>query len=69
MWYQVTRNPQEFHKLTGCQRDPRIWGVTNVKKKKSENTGGTKCVFPNFLPNVEKKIVSYFFWLLLEIFF
>ena len=28
MWYRVTRNPQEFHRLTGCQRDPRIWGVT-----------------------------------------
>ena len=22
VWYQVTRNPQEFHGLTGCQRDP-----------------------------------------------
>ena len=28
VWYLVTRNPQEFHGLTGCQRDPRIWGVT-----------------------------------------
>ena len=28
VWYQVTRNPQEFRGLTGCQRDPRIWGVT-----------------------------------------
>ena len=28
MWYWVTRNPQEFRWLTGCQRDPRIWGVT-----------------------------------------
>ena len=28
--YQVIRNPQEFHGLTGCQRDPRIWGVTVV---------------------------------------
>ena len=24
VWYQVTRNPQEFHGLTSCQRDPRI---------------------------------------------
>ena len=22
VWYWVTRNPQEFHKLTGYQRDP-----------------------------------------------
>ena len=21
-WYRVTRNPQEFHRLTGCQWDP-----------------------------------------------
>ena len=28
MWYRVTRNPQDFHRLTGCQRDPKIWGVT-----------------------------------------
>ena len=27
MWYQVTRNPQEFRGLMGCQRDPQIWGV------------------------------------------
>ena len=26
MWYQVTRNPQEFHRLTGCQRNPRVLG-------------------------------------------
>ena len=24
----VTRNPQKFRGLMGCQRDPRIWGVT-----------------------------------------
>ena len=28
VWYQVTRNPQEFHELTSYQQDPRIWGVT-----------------------------------------
>ena len=28
MWYRITRNPQEFHKLTGCQRDPRDRGAT-----------------------------------------
>ena len=26
--YQVTRNPQEFRGLTGCQWDPQIEGVT-----------------------------------------
>ena len=24
VWYRVTRNPQEFRGLTGCQGDPRI---------------------------------------------
>ena len=28
VWYRVTRNPQEFRGLTGCQQDPRDWGVT-----------------------------------------
>ena len=28
VWYRVTRNLQEFRGLTGCQRDPWIWGVT-----------------------------------------
>ena len=22
VWYRLTQNPQEFHGLTGCQRDP-----------------------------------------------
>ena len=22
VWYQVSRNPQEFYRLTSCQRDP-----------------------------------------------
>ena len=26
MWYRVTQNPQEFHWLTSCQRDPRVLG-------------------------------------------
>ena len=26
VWYRVTRNPQEFRRLTGCQRDPRVLG-------------------------------------------
>ena len=26
VWYQVTRNPQEFHWLMGCQRDPQVLG-------------------------------------------
>ena len=28
VWYWVTQNPQEFRWLTGCQRDPQVWGVT-----------------------------------------
>ena len=28
VWYRVTRNPQEFCRLTGFQWDPWIWGVT-----------------------------------------
>ena len=28
VWYRVTQNLQEFHGLTGCQRDPRISSVT-----------------------------------------
>ena len=27
-WCRVTRHPQIFHELTGCQRTPGIWGVT-----------------------------------------
>ena len=27
-WCRVTRHPRLFHRLTGCQRDPREWGVT-----------------------------------------
>ena len=40
-WCQVTRHPQIFRRLTGCQRTPRFWGVTEtspieikMKKKK-----------------------------------
>ena len=36
VWYRVTRNTQEFHGLTGCQRDPWVLGrhkiSHNVKK-------------------------------------
>ena len=32
VWYRVTRNPQKFHELTGCQRDPQILGVTKIFK-------------------------------------
>ena len=28
VWYRVTRNPQEFRGLMGCQLDPHICGVT-----------------------------------------
>ena len=27
-WCRVTRHPREFRGLTGCQRDPRFWGIT-----------------------------------------
>ena len=27
-WCRVTRHPRIFHGMTGCQRDPRFWGVT-----------------------------------------
>ena len=27
-WCRVTRHPQLFLRLTGCQRTPRFWGVT-----------------------------------------
>ena len=27
-WCRVTRHPRIFYGLTGCQRDPRFWGVT-----------------------------------------
>ena len=30
VWYRVTRNPQEFCRLAGCQRDPRVLGRLNV---------------------------------------
>ena len=34
VWYRVTRNPQEFRGLKGCQQDPQIWGVTLLKSKR-----------------------------------
>ena len=27
-WCRVTRHPQLFRRLTGCQRTPGFWGVT-----------------------------------------
>ena len=30
VWYWVTRNPQEFYGLTGCQRVPRVLGRHNL---------------------------------------
>ena len=27
-WCRVTRHPQVFCELTGCQRTPQFWGVT-----------------------------------------
>ena len=31
-WYRVTRHPRIFRGLTGCQRDPREWGVIGDKE-------------------------------------
>ena len=28
VWYRVTRNPQEFRGLMGCQGIPGVWGIT-----------------------------------------
>ena len=28
-WCRVTRHPRIFHRLTGCQRILRFWGVTH----------------------------------------
>ena len=30
VWYQVTRNSQEFRGLMGCQWDPRVLGRHNL---------------------------------------
>ena len=30
-WCRVTRHPQVFCELTGCQRTPRFWGVTTSR--------------------------------------
>ena len=30
VWYRLTRNPQEFCGLIGCQQDPRILSVTEL---------------------------------------
>ena len=29
-WCRVTRHPRVFRGLTGCQRDPREWGVIEI---------------------------------------
>ena len=31
VWYQITRTPQEFRRLTGCQLDPRVLGCYIVE--------------------------------------
>ena len=35
VWYRVTQNPQEFYRLTGCQRDPRVLGCHRYLMGKS----------------------------------
>ena len=32
-WCRFTRHPRVFRRLTGCQRTPRNWGVTQVPTK------------------------------------
>ena len=43
-WCRVTRPPRIFHGLTGCQRTPRFWGVTQLltirKRVDSKKSGG-----------------------------
>ena len=34
-WCRVTRHPRVFRGLTGCQRDPREWGVTGHETRTS----------------------------------
>ena len=29
-WYRITQHPRVFRGLTGCQRDPRFWGVIAI---------------------------------------
>ena len=40
VWYWVIPNPQEFCELTGCQRDPRILGVTAIVQGQKLSTVG-----------------------------
>ena len=35
-WCRVTRHPQLFRRLTGCQRTPGFWGVTDFMEQKVE---------------------------------
>ena len=37
-WCRVTRHPRIFRGLTGCQRDPREWGVTISTSVKNGKT-------------------------------
>ena len=36
-WRRVTRHPLVFRGLTGSQRTPRFWGVTNIIWRKIKN--------------------------------
>ena len=42
-WCRVTRHPQLFSRLTGCQRTPRFWGVT-ILMATSRATGSTSSI-------------------------
>ena len=43
-WRRVTRPPLVFRELTGSQRTPGFWGVTNIH---SAHNVGTHNIFPN----------------------
>ena len=36
-WCRFTRHPRVFRGLTGCQRTPRVWGVTQCPKVRNQN--------------------------------
>ena len=51
-WCRVTRHPQVFCRLTGCQRDPEKWGVTNSVSMGSWYRSGIKT---SVLDNLKQK--------------
>ena len=41
VWYRVTRNSEKIRRLTGCQLDPRIWGVIEVLEEITVSLGNS----------------------------